>query len=593
MTVAVSIETDIRGLSDLGKNQVAASAQGKAQGTGLFSSTTASSSSTYVSQNFRSNWQALLASLGTGTSALAEKDAATTSGNAAAAGSSQIQTIGTASSAVSTVTLAATLPVAGGSTSGSGLAAGQESSSITSTSASTIIDVSNSRAAADTAAVVAGQAADEVLSKSQTIVHTTNPSGKKDETNTSKGTGRETASDETTTSQITTQVTASIDAVAQIAPMPVVVTPYANAVQPQDVVAKASSIAGNKATDTNGTSVLPVNMLTTVPMAGNALTTARSGVAVEALEGTGTSISAVTELTSSRTGVLTETQDRLQTQLGSQSVDSAAVPVVGAIANQISEVSDATSSQSTSALLSVEKSGLASGKQTAEPTEMKSSRGTASVEVTGHVSHSLAIEFNSSSVDASVLTRTTENVRIAENAANEVNGGSTRTSDGDTARETFAALDTDTGTGTPTWIHAGAQQAEAGFQDSTLGWVGVRADVSSGGIHASLVSGTAEAAQMLSGHLAGLNTYLAEQHTPVETLTLATAGNGGSELSADQGSNSGSYQGAGQNSGQGTYADSQQSVPVVNASVLTEVATQINTTTQTTAMGCTHISVMA
>jgi hypothetical protein len=220
---------------------------------------------------------------------------------------------------------------------------------------------------------------------------------------------------------------------------------------------------------------------------------------------------------------------------------------------------------------------------------MKSSRGTASVEVTGHVSHSLAIEFNSSSVDASVLTRTTENVRIAENVANEVNGGSTRTSDGDTARETFAALDTDTGTGTPTWIHAGAQQAEAGFQDSTLGWVGVRADVSGGGIHASLVSGSAEAAQMLSGHLAGLNTYLAEQHTPVETLTLATAGSGGSELSADQGSNSGSYQGA----GQGTYADSQQSVPVVSASVLTEVATQINTTTQTTAMGSTHISVMA
>jgi hypothetical protein len=427
------------------------------------------------------------------------------------------------------------------------------------------------------------------LSKSQTIVHTTNPSGKKDETNTSKGTGRETASDETTTSQITTQVTASIDAVAQIAPMPVVVTPYANAVQPQDVVAKASSIAGNQTTDTNGTSVLLVNTLTTVPMAGNALTTARSGVAVETIEGTGTSISAVTKLTSSRTGVLTETQDRLQMQLGSQSVDSAAVPVAGAIANQISEVSDATSSQSTSALLSVEKSGLASGKQTVGPTEMKSSRGTASVEVTGHVSHSLAIEFNSSSVDASVLTRTTENVRIAENVANEVNGGSTRTSDGDTARETFAALDTDTGTGTPTWIHAGAQQAEAGFQDSTLGWVGVRADVSGGGIHASLVSGSAEAAQMLSGHLAGLNTYLAEQHTPVETLTLATAGSGGSELSADQGSNSGSYQGA----GQGTYADSQQSVPVVSASVLTEVATQINTTTQTTAMGSTHISVMA
>ena len=37
------------------------------------------------------------------------------------------------------------------------------------------------------------------------------------------------------------------------------------------------------------------------------------------------------------------------------------------------------------------------------------------------------------------------------------------------------AMDTDTERSHPTWLHAGAHQAEAGFQDPTLGWIGVRA----------------------------------------------------------------------------------------------------------------------
>jgi len=122
------------------------------------------------------------------------------------------------------------------------------------------------------------------------------------------------------------------------------------------------------------------------------------------------------------------------------------------------------------------------------------------------------------------------------------------------AQATFAALDADMEPGAPTWIHAGAQQAEAGFEDPALGWVGVRADMSGGGVHASLVPGSAEAAQTLGGHMAGLQEFLAEQHTPVETLTMATHESGTAALSADQGM---MQQGASQNSGQNASPDSQ------------------------------------
>jgi hypothetical protein len=94
-----------------------------------------------------------------------------------------------------------------------------------------------------------------------------------------------------------------------------------------------------------------------------------------------------------------------------------------------------------------------------------------------------------------------------------------------TARETFAALDsgldTRTAVGTPSWVHAGGQRAEAGFEDPALGWVSVRADLSGGSVHAAVVPGSAEAAQALSGHMAGLSAYLADEHAPVATLTMA------------------------------------------------------------------------
>jgi hypothetical protein len=82
--------------------------------------------------------------------------------------------------------------------------------------------------------------------------------------------------------------------------------------------------------------------------------------------------------------------------------------------------------------------------------------------------------------------------------------------------------------------------------------------VGAGGVHASLLPGSADAAQALGGHLAGLNSYLAEQHTPVETLTLAApegrwAGPGGGDPGTGQGLN----QGERQNAGQGGFAEPQ------------------------------------
>jgi hypothetical protein len=113
-------------------------------------------------------------------------------------------------------------------------------------------------------------------------------------------------------------------------------------------------------------------------------------------------------------------------------------------------------------------------------------------------------------------------------------GGSAEASAG-SAQQTFAVLDAGTGVGNPGWIHAGARRAEAGFQDPALGWIGVRAEMGAGGIHASLVPGSAEAAQMLGGHMPGLNHYLAQERSPVETLTLASLDSGGAGARAGQG----------------------------------------------------------
>jgi Flagellar hook-length control protein FliK len=94
---------------------------------------------------------------------------------------------------------------------------------------------------------------------------------------------------------------------------------------------------------------------------------------------------------------------------------------------------------------------------------------------------------------------------------------------------TFAALDAHANAGAPAWLHAGAQHAEAGFQDPSLGWVGVRADLSGGAIHAAIVPGSAEAAQALGAQMPALHAHLAAQDVALATLSLhtATGGSGG------------------------------------------------------------------
>jgi flagellar hook-length control protein FliK len=93
----------------------------------------------------------------------------------------------------------------------------------------------------------------------------------------------------------------------------------------------------------------------------------------------------------------------------------------------------------------------------------------------------------------------------------------------------FSALDAGTSPGTPAWSYGGSQHAEAGFRDPDLGWVSVRADFNGGGIHATLVPSSAEAAQALNGHLAGLSTHLVEQQSPVTSVTMASPSGGATE----------------------------------------------------------------
>jgi hypothetical protein len=125
-------------------------------------------------------------------------------------------------------------------------------------------------------------------------------------------------------------------------------------------------------------------------------------------------------------------------------------------------------------------------------------------------------------------------VHAASEHANGSIAGASNTAPGTAARYTFAALDSGSSVGAPNWIHAGGRQAEAGFQDPALGWVGVRADLSGGSVHAAVIPASAEAAQVLSTHLQGLGNYLAEQHTPA-SVTISNEGESGLGPALDQG----------------------------------------------------------
>jgi len=171
---------------------------------------------------------------------------------------------------------------------------------------------------------------------------------------------------------------------------------------------------------------------------------------------------------------------------------------------------------------------------------------------------------NHSQPAVAASAETTSNVRDSAGVPAAANPQATQNtvSSAPSVRETFAALDADPAPGAINWTHAGARQAEAGFEDPALGWVGVRADMSGGGVHATLLPGSVEAAQALGQHMDGLNAYMALQHTPIESLAMGAPASRDANHSAEQsqGMNQGTNQGAGQGpgAGQGQGQNAQQ-----------------------------------
>lgn len=88
-------------------------------------------------------------------------------------------------------------------------------------------------------------------------------------------------------------------------------------------------------------------------------------------------------------------------------------------------------------------------------------------------------------------------------------------------REPFAAIDAGVENSAAKWVVAEGHRAEAGFQDSSLGWVSVRAQTGAGGIHAAVVPSSEVAAQALSAHLAGLNAHMANRYERLNPVTVS------------------------------------------------------------------------
>jgi hypothetical protein len=166
---------------------------------------------------------------------------------------------------------------------------------------------------------------------------------------------------------------------------------------------------------------------------------------------------------------------------------------------------------------------------------------------------------SNSTLDTLAMAREAAGAHGSARPAGEFAQNSTTESASSDSREAFAELDAMGTAGKPTWIHAGTQRAEAGFQDPALGWISVRADTNGGGVHAQLVPGSTDAAQALTGHLAGLNAYLTEHHTPVETLTLTTPDSNWTGPDSDQRQGQNMQQGAGQQTRQDADSGSQSS----------------------------------
>ena len=283
---------------------------------------------------------------------------------------------------------------------------------------------------------------------------------------------------------------------------------------------------------------------------------------------------------------IVQVQGQIQPHSEGQAAERIPGPASGDRTDRGAQASDAVAFQPQAALPRVRRPGV-------------TGIGAASQQVALRASQ--RVEAGGLAMDASTLVRDPAGTHGAMGAIGESPGISRDATAGSAVRETFATLDDGANHGSPTWIHAGAQRAEAGFQDPALGWVGVRADVNGGSVHATLMPASQDAAEALGGHMAGLNAYLAEEHTPVETLTLAMPeGNGGESGAAGQDANHGMSQGEGQNAGQDGSSqwasNPQPAIPAVTSSAgrgLAELTARFDPVAGTPGRGGTHISVVA
>jgi hypothetical protein len=298
---------------------------------------------------------------------------------------------------------------------------------------------------------------------------------------------------------------------------------------------------------------------------------------------------------------LVQSQKQVVLQPGNQGANLVAVALPGDGLNSMQVAASTTQSGQLAAPSPILcNSTSASDGKASTPETVRPVRGAGNIDSGQQISHLIAGQSSVPAVDASAMVRALTRTDGTLSTTGQPAGASSVTASRPDSREAFATLDAEGTPAAPAWFHTGTQRAEAGYQDPALGWVSVRADLSGGGIHAQLVPGSADAAQVLGSHLTGLNAYLSEHHTPVETLTLTSPEGGWSGLGSGRGAGEGMQQGAGQQSAQnadasvpsGSYPESVIQSPAASAE-LPAFFGDMDGSTQSASIGGFHISVMA
>jgi len=90
----------------------------------------------------------------------------------------------------------------------------------------------------------------------------------------------------------------------------------------------------------------------------------------------------------------------------------------------------------------------------------------------------------------------------------------------------FRAMDSSPEWPGPRTAPTPSRELAVGYQDSALGYVELRAHSAAGGIQASLFAESAASEAVISGHIGSLAHFLEARHTPVESVTVSSGGDG-------------------------------------------------------------------